>query len=67
MRRNRINTIAFLLCLTTGMWAQQREVVNLNYDWDFSRDSLFNDSRKVDVPHDFQIEQPWVARTSRQH
>ena len=61
MRRNRINAIVFFLCLTTSMWAQQREVINLNYDWDFSRDSLFNDFRKVDVPHDFQIEQPWVA------
>ena len=61
MKRNRISAIAFFLCLTSGMWAQQREVINLNYDWDFSRDSLFNDSRKVDVPHDFQIEQPWVA------
>jgi len=61
MKRNRISAIAFLLCLTTGSWAQQREVINLNYDWDFSRDSLFSDSRKVDVPHDFQIEQPWVA------
>ncbi len=61
MRRNRIDAIVFFLCLTTSMWAQQREVINLNYDWDFSRDSLFNDFRKVDVPHDFQIEQPWVA------
>ena len=66
MKRNRINTIAFLLCLTSGMWAQQREVVNLNYDWDFSRDSLFNDARKVDVPHDFQIEQPWVAPSAEE-
>ena len=66
MKRNRINAIAFFLCLTSGMWAQQREVINLNYDWDFSRDSLFNDSRKVDVPHDFQIEQPWVAPSTEE-
>ena len=66
MKRNRISAIAFLLCLTTGSWAQQREVINLNYDWDFSRDSLFNDSRKVDVPHDFQIEQPWVAPSTEE-
>ena len=61
MKKNRINTIAILLCFTTGMWAQPREVINLNYDWEFSRDSLFNESKKVDVPHDFQIEQPWVT------
>lgn len=66
MKRNRINAIAFFLCLTSGMWAQQREVINLNYDWDFSRDSLFNYSRKVDVPHDFQIEQPWVAPSAEE-
>ena len=61
MRIHRISTIAFSLCLISGMWAQQREVVDLNDDWDFSHDSLFTGSRKVDVPHDFQIEQPWVA------
>ena len=38
----------------------QRTVESLNFDWDFR----LNDEgewRKVDIPHDFQIEQPWVA------
>lgn len=61
MKENRIGTITFLLCLTTVIWAQPREVINLNFDWDFSRDSLFSKCSKVDVPHDFQIEQPWVV------
>ena len=28
--------------------------------WTFSYDSLFTNARQVDVPHDFQIEQPWI-------
>ena len=38
----------------------QRSVENLNFDWEFR----LNDEgqwRKISVPHDFQIEQPWVA------
>ena len=38
----------------------QRCVQNLNFGWEFR----LNDEgawKKIDVPHDFQIEQPWVA------
>ena len=38
----------------------QRHVESLNFGWEFR----LNDEgawKKVDVPHDFQIEQPWVA------
>ena len=38
----------------------QRSMENLNFGWEFR----LNDEgqwRKVNVPHDFQIEQPWVA------
>lgn len=41
--------------------AQNREKVSLNMGWTFSRDSLFTEAQQVDIPHDFQIEQPWVA------
>ena len=50
--------------------AQQRIVENLNFGWRFHAGSVsgaeqksFDDSswRTVNVPHDFQIEQPWVA------
>jgi len=41
--------------------AQQRVTENLNFGWQFATDSLFQNARNVDVPHDFQIEQPWVA------
>lgn len=61
MKTNRIMTLVGLLSLATGLWAQPRETVNLNFSWEFSHDSLFNASKMIDVPHDFQIEQPWVA------
>ena len=38
----------------------QRSMENLNFGWEFR----LNDEgqwRKINVPHDFQIEQPWVA------
>ena len=50
--------------------AQMRGVQNLNYGWRFHAGDIAqaaspgtDDSawRVVDVPHDFQIEQPWVA------
>ncbi|MGM9758634.1 MAG: glycoside hydrolase family 2 TIM barrel-domain containing protein [Parabacteroides sp.] len=47
-----------------------RKAVNFNFGWRFAAGDVsqaeqpdFDDSqwRQVDVPHDFQIEQPWVA------
>ena len=35
-------------------------MVCLNDGWEFSRDSLFTNVEHVDVPHDFQISQPWM-------
>ena len=61
MNKKQISTIVALLGFSTGLWAQPRQTICMNYGWEFSRDSLFTDSRTVDVPHDFQIEQPWVA------
>ena len=54
--------ILTLLLTATGYpaWAQ-RHVESLNMGWEFSRDSLFTTTETVDVPHDFQISQPWVA------
>ena len=42
----------------------QRQVETLNFGWQFSRDSQFKNAVTVDVPHDFQISQPWVAPSS---
>ena len=61
--------IVFCL-LTQHLVADGRSVVNFNFDWRFkladvqgAEELAFDDSewRVVDVPHDFQIEQPWVA------
>ena len=50
--------------------AQPRQVINLDFGWRFhagevsdASSLLFDDSqwRMLDLPHDFQIEQPWVA------
>ena len=41
----------------------QRVIKSLNFGWEFKAGNVDQDSvwRRVDVPHDFQIEQPWVA------
>ena len=41
--------------------AQSRTAISLNHGWEFSRSESFTDILHIDVPHDFQIEQPWVA------
>ena len=48
-----------LLTAINGM--AQRQVETLNFGWEFSRDKTFKDVEKVNVPHDFQISQPWVT------
>ena len=41
-----------------------RTAINLNLDWDFhlgdGNPAAFNDWKSVDLPHDYQIGQPWV-------
>ena len=67
-KRNLLPILALALTLTTT--AQTRIVENLDFGWRFhagdvggAEQTAFDDSqwRTVDVPHDFQIEQPWVA------
>ncbi len=50
-----------LTALTTS--AQQRTYKLLNFGWEFARDPLFTRVQPVDLPHDFQIEQPWIPPT----
>ena len=64
MNSKRITAIIASLGFVTTMWAQSREIVCLNSGWEFSRDSLFSESKMIDIPHDFQIEQPWVPPTA---
>ena len=61
MTPKQIHISIVLLGLATTLWAQSRQTICLNNGWEFARDSLFNNTRIINVPHDFQIEQPWVA------
>ena len=56
--------LLLLLFAPTLVAAQQRQVETLNFGWEFSRDSLFTNVQRVDMPHDFQISQPWVPPTA---
>ena len=49
--------MAVLVSLSTSA---QRHVENLNFGWEFRLNNE-GEWRQVSVPHDFQIEQPWVA------
>lgn len=53
--------LLFNLFLSQLLVAQPRVVASLDFGWEFSRDSLFSVTENVDLPHDFQISQPWVA------
>ena len=61
MKNPRVYPIVLLLFLPIVLSAQPKEIININFGWEFSRDSLFSNSKVIDVPHDFQIEQPWVV------
>lgn len=68
----RFTSFFFLFFLTVAMFAQngERRVDELNFGWLFHEGDIVNAQtinidesgwRRVDLPHDFQIEQPWVA------
>ncbi|MDE6652927.1 MAG: beta-galactosidase, partial [Muribaculaceae bacterium] len=52
-------SIAFLSALMATVPVMARETVSMNLGWEFE-DGQGNRS-KVDLPHDYQISQPWVA------
>lgn len=54
------NLILIFVTLPGLLYGQGRNVISLNNNWEFSRDSLFSTAQHVDLPHDYQIEQPWV-------
>ena len=57
----RIISLLSAVLLTAVSMTAQRYVETLNFGWQFSRDASFKVATNVDVPHDFQISQPWVA------
>ena len=56
----RIIIMLLAVALSIGVRAQERQVINLNFGWEFRLNNE-GEWRKVNLPHDFQIEQPWVA------
>ena len=65
-----LTTLVVALMVTVNLSAQKRASQTLNFGWRFHAGDVANaadpktdDSnwRTVNVPHDFQIEQPWVA------
>ena len=69
MKKKMILVLMVMVCCIT-VKAQKRSVECLNFGWRFHAGDVtgaelndFNDAdwRTVDVPHDFQIEQPWIA------
>jgi beta-galactosidase len=73
MKNKRIFSIIIAICCTTFLFAQDNnENIRINqlfnFGWKFkagevlnAQDLVFDDSswRKLDLPHDFQFEQPW--------
>lgn len=51
---------ALLAGVAGGAWAERVDV-NLNRGWEFSREGETGAPVTVNLPHDFQIWQPWVA------
>lgn len=70
MKQQRLFFTALALMMAMVTSARQRVVDDLNFGWYFisgdvkgAEKTAFDDSgwQTVNVPHDFQIEQPWVA------
>lgn len=59
------NTVCAVVCgLSCSAAFAQRDTIPLNFGWQFQlNDSVFSAAKAVavDLPHDFQIGQPWVA------
>ena len=62
----RIISLLSVVLLTAISAMAQRHVETLNFGWEFSRDSLFRQVKTINVPHDFQISQSWVAPSANE-
>ena len=70
MHKRKLSILLSVLFLLTVSASAQREIELLNFGWKFHAGDVGNgestsldDSgwRDVDLPHDYQIEQPWIA------
>lgn len=61
-------TIIIMLCLLMGMvsMAQTRDTINLNREWQFRMDGQ-KQWQTVNLPHDFQMGQPWTPPAKDEH
>lgn len=66
MKNNSCIVLVLLLSFFTTPANAQRVVKDLNFGWQFRLNNE-GEWRTVDVPHDFQIEQPWVAPSADEH
>lgn len=65
----KLTLTAIISCIALSMFAEGRQVENINRGWLFKlgkqsptvTTEQTADWQKINVPHDFQIEQPWVA------
>ena len=60
----RLLALPIFLCTSMVLIAQPRQTQCLNNGWQFSRDEQFTHVENINVPHDFQISQPWVPPTA---
>jgi beta-galactosidase len=78
MKHAKILVILLAISCTTSLFAQQNKNIRINelfnFGWKFKNGDIkdaeqpdYNDAnwRKLDLPHDFQFEQPWDKTASR--
>lgn len=71
MKKLSLTIFICMLCCSLFVWSDNaRDSILWNFDWKFQSGDVadawqkdFDDSqwRSLDLPHDFQIEQPWIA------
>ena len=75
MKRMRLWTLMAVTLMGVASVSAQRSVETLNFGWRFQAGDIENGEavglndegwRVVNVPHDFQIEQPWVAPSANE-
>ena len=61
MKRTMITLLLTACCLAAAAQTTVRDTVGLNQGWQFHYGEEHTGWQAVDLPHDFQISQPWVA------
>lgn len=68
MKRTFLILYSFICCLMLQASNSPKQIINFDFGWKFHLGHIsiknintVTDWRTIDVPHDFQIEEPWVA------